>query len=222
MQGMWGAAMRNQWYADNRDLIKWGVLLQLANRFEAKRILQVAYYRSSAFGSLVIDGQERDLQEDVVAHFRNLRTIEKISSKVQVTVFDFLFQDRKNYEDEVFALLAWKERCIVFLDPDTGLQPPDNGPKPRKPKHEHVLASEATAVWTRMKPLDVLAFYQHQTNRNGQPWIKPKQCQLAKAIGVQVQEVKTAQASANPHSKQTVRLPQDVVIFYIQKPAATK
>jgi len=37
--------MRDKWYADNRDLVKWGVLLTLAERHAAKHILQVLYYR---------------------------------------------------------------------------------------------------------------------------------------------------------------------------------
>jgi hypothetical protein len=49
--------MRDRWYADNRDLIKWGVLLRLAGSFEPRRILQLGFYRPSEFGQLVIDGQ---------------------------------------------------------------------------------------------------------------------------------------------------------------------
>ena len=32
--------MRDRWYADSRDLIKWGVLLRLAESFDARRVLQ--------------------------------------------------------------------------------------------------------------------------------------------------------------------------------------
>jgi hypothetical protein len=80
--------MRDRWYADNRDLIKWGVLLRLAGSFDAPRILQLAFYRPSEFGQLVIDGEAHNIPEEVIAHFRNLRTIGSISSEVRVTVFD--------------------------------------------------------------------------------------------------------------------------------------
>ncbi len=48
--------MQDRWYGDNRDLIKWGVLLRLAATFEASRILQIVFYRTNTYGKLVIDG----------------------------------------------------------------------------------------------------------------------------------------------------------------------
>jgi len=59
-----------------------------------------------------------------------------------------------------------------------------------------------------MKPGDVFAFYQHQTNRAGQPWIPRKRGQLAGALGVPIQVVKVANGP---------RIAQDVVFFYFQK-----
>jgi len=37
--------VKDKWYGDKRDLVKWGILLTLAKMFSARRILQVAYYR---------------------------------------------------------------------------------------------------------------------------------------------------------------------------------
>lgn len=195
--------MRNRWYADNRDLIKWGVLLRLAGSFEASRILQLAFYRPSEFGQLVIDGQAHNIPEEVIAHFRNLRTIGSISSEIRVTVFDPVFEDRPTHLQAVLALLPafGRERCIVFLDPDTGLEP-------QNPSLDHVLNDEAGTIWTNMKNGDVFAFYQHQTNRAGQPWIEPKRSQLAEALQVQSDAIKIAQAPD---------IANDVVFFFIQK-----
>ncbi len=195
--------MRDVWYADNRDLIKWGVLLQLASIFEVGRVLQLAFYRPGEFGRLVIDGQEHEIPEEVIAHFRNLRTIGSLGSKVRVTVFDFVFQDRAAYLKAVLALLPAfaQERCIVFLDPDTGLES-------RTPSLDHVLASEARAIWDAMKAGDVFVFYQHQTNRAGKPWIEPKRGQLADALGVPTEAIKVASGLA---------IAQDVVFFYTRR-----
>ena len=169
--------MRDLWYADNRDLIKWGVLLRLALGFEASRILQLAFYRPSEFGQLVIDGQTHNIPEEVIAHFRNPRTIGSISSKIRVTVFDPVFEDRPTHLQAVLALLPafGRERCIVFLDPDTGLES-------RKPGPAHVLESELAAIWREMGPDDVLVLYQHQTNRDGTPWIESKKVQFEAAL----------------------------------------
>jgi len=97
--------VRDTWYADNRDLIKWGVLLRLAGIYRARRVLQLAYYRPAAFGQLIIDGQRCDIPEEVIAHFRNLRTITGIGSKVRVTVFDPVFQDRAVHQQAILAFL---------------------------------------------------------------------------------------------------------------------
>jgi hypothetical protein len=217
--------MRDEWYADNRDLVKWGVLLQLAGRFESGHILYLAFYRPSKFGPLVIDSQEYDLAEEVIAHFRDLQAIGGINSKVRLTVFDLPFHDRTAYLKAALTLVAsvGQERSIIFLDPDTGLQPSDNNrkpQKPRKPKLVHVLKPEVHAIWKAMKAGDVLAFYQHQTNRAGREWIKPKRNELANALAVPTAEIKIAKGSPVRLPKPTVNLPQDVVIFYTRKPAA--
>jgi len=196
--------MRDVWYGDNRDLIKWGILLRLAEFFKAGRILQYAFYRPSEFGCLIIDGQEHDIPECVITHFRNLRSIRSIGSKVRVTVFDPLFQNRPRYLEAAKSLLQTfpRERCIAFLDPDTGLEPA------RKPSLKHVLVSEAGAIWDAMKTGDIFVFYQHQTNRAGRPWIKAKQTQLAEAIGVSVKSVKVASGPS---------IAKDIAFFYAEK-----
>jgi hypothetical protein len=120
-----------------------------------------------------------------------------------VTVFDAVFEDRAAYLQAAVTLLGafGQERCIVFLDPDTGLEP-------RAPSLDHVLASEARAIWDAVKPGDVLALYQHQTNRAGRPWAEPKRDQLAGALGVPVQAVKTASGPG---------IAPDVVLFYTHR-----
>ena len=195
--------MQDRWYADNRDLAKWGILFRLAEAYKVRRILQLAFYRPSAFGRIVIDGRAKDLPAEVIAHFRNLRTISGIRSKARVTVFDCVFKDRGAYLEAVLALLPAyaRERCIVFLDPDTGLEP-------KNPGLEHVRDAEAGAIWKGMKKGDVFVFYQHQTNRSGQPWIEPKREQLAMALGVKRNAIRVAYAP---------EIANDVVIFFTQR-----
>ena len=195
--------MRDTWYADNRDLVNWGVLLRLAERFDAVRILHVAFYRESEFASLVIDGQQVDVPQSVIAHFRDLRAVAAMRSKVRITVFDPIFDDREAYLQSLTAIQTAfaRERCLVFLDPDTGLEP-------RNPGLEHVLAGEASVIWGNLKPGDVFAFYQHQTNRAGQEWIEPKRLQLAQALGVPLDVLKIATAPA---------IAQDVAFYFAQR-----
>lgn len=134
--------MQDFWYADKLDLIKWGVLLRLARRFDVGRILQIAFNpRTMELCRLLIDGDEHNVPPEVIAHFRNMRTIGSISSKTQVTVFDPIFQERDSHLKAVLTFLSafQQERCIVFLDPDTGLEPQRQHPKKREQRLEWVL-----------------------------------------------------------------------------------
>ena len=136
--------MRDKFFADNRDLVKWAVLHRLAEIFQAQRILQLAFYRQSEFANIIIDGQEYDIPQEVLAHFRDLRTIGNINSEIRVNVFYDLFEHRDSYLEAVKNFLSrfLQERCVLFLDPDTGLEP-------QHPSLDHVLESEAKAIWER-------------------------------------------------------------------------
>jgi hypothetical protein len=98
-----------------------------------------------------------------------------------------------------------QERCVVFLDPDNGLEPQNAG-------LQHVLETEARSIWEAVKPHDFFVFYQHQTNYAGQPWIEPKRLQLAGALGVPQQSLKIASGPA---------IARDVVLYYIQRAEQT-
>jgi len=162
--------VRDQWYGDNRDLVKWGVLLNLARDHAADRILQIAYFRPSEWARLEIDGRDSPMPEPVLRHFRDVRNIKNLSKNLRIEVVETPFVNRQEYSQAVLQAIARRhgaEACVVFLDPDTGLEP-------RKPNFKHVLDSELTEIWEHMPAGDVLVFYQHQTNRKGAPWIEPK------------------------------------------------
>jgi hypothetical protein len=182
-------------------LVKWAVLHRLAEIFQAQRILQLAFYRPSEFAKVIIGGQEYDIPQEVLAHFRDLRTIGNINSEICVNVFYDLFEHRGSYLEAVKDFLSKfkEERRVVFLDPDTGLEPPQNL------SLKHVTDLEAKSIWMALKPRDVFVFYQHQTNRAGQSWIEPKQRQLENALE---NSVKVACGLEIAH---------DVVFFYAQK-----
>jgi len=174
--------MRDKWYSDNRDLIKWSVLLHLSRRCKADRIIQIACYNASDYGEIDIDGESFPMPDEVISHFRSLGEVSRLTKHPKITVFDAAFEngDRNSYFEAAKNFIASfnKECCIVFLDPDTGLEPIGKASK------KHVLNSELKAIWDALPKGWLLVFYQHQTNKNGEPWIKPKQIQFAKAIGV--------------------------------------
>lgn len=222
--------MRDRWYGDNYDLVKWGILLKLADLYHASKIVQVAYYRP---GTIKIDsiagGEAKELGADpgrscispiadaVIKHFsRSLMEITRLSTKsVQIQVVNSVWSAECRasgaYIQNVKAereKLPTDSRCIIFLDPDTGLQPPND-----KRKLEHVLESELQQIWeTVVHVNDVLAFYQHKAPRNkkGKSWIKPKKDQFESALHL-------CNGGAGQAGGEAAT---DVVFFFAQKPDA--
>jgi len=200
--------MKDLWYGDNRDLIKWSVLFRLAQKYRAERILQIAYLTPSEFPQIIIDDQESDVAPEVIAHLRSIHNIKGMRSGARVEVHDCPLTDRAQYSEGVIEFISrfQREKCLVFLDPDIGLEP--NG----DPGLEHVLESEARTIWQSLKPEDVFVFYQHQTNRRGEPWIEEKKTQLEGALGVEPGFLKVAHRLP---PRRTIA--PDVVFYFGQK-----
>lgn len=196
--------MRDQWYSDNRDLIKWSVLLLLARKISADRIIQIAFLNPSEFGEVEIDGEHHLIPDEVLSQFRDIRGITGLSRKPLISVFDAPLHDRRVYLRSAIDYITsfGRERRIVFLDPDTGLEP--NGGANSK----HVRNDETREFWEAMSHGDLMAFYQHETNKAGKPWIEDKRIQFANAIGVPHGNVLVASAS---------KIAKDVVFFYVTK-----
>ena len=195
--------MRDRWYGDNRDLVKWGVLLTLAERFAAKHVLQVLYYRPTQWAQLELDGESVKLPPAVVAHFRQATTIVGIRCPATVEVIENLLDDRKGYQQAVIDRIRTRDQSpgIIFLDPDTGLE---SG----SPGLQHVLNNELADLWKHLKVGDVLVLYQHQTNYAGLPWIEPRKAQFERVLGVLPGTAKVARAE---------NIARDVALFYVQK-----
>jgi hypothetical protein len=58
-----------------------------------KHILQIAYLTESEFSKVCIDGQERDVPQEVRNHFRNVKNISRMETRegMTVRVFDQQF-----------------------------------------------------------------------------------------------------------------------------------
>ena len=116
---------------------------------------------------------------------------------------DDLFYDRAQYLRRILMQIRNlpKEPAIVFLDPDTGLEP-------KKPQLEHVLNTELRDIWHALRDDDLLVFYQHETNKAGQPWVEEKKTQFEKAIGLEPGGSKLAQGK---------EIARDVAFFFSQR-----
>ena len=194
--------MKDQWYADKRDLVKWAALFALAGDSAINNIVQIAYYTPSKFNKISIDGKERDILPEIISHFRNIHNTKNINSRINVIVYDkpFKHDTRATFHKELIGFLKKnKQKSIIFLDPDTGLAP-------KQPKDTHVKLNEVTLIWKELKQGDVLVFYQHRFRKKG--WDQDKREQLSGAIRVPINSIKIAKGQ---------QIVNDVVFYYIQK-----
>ena len=173
--------MRNQWYADHRDLVKWGTLLHLAAVHDLRSMIQIAYLTAdeapilitSELGETPVDGR-------VLDHFRNIHRISDLCGQdgPRVSVFDRSFSAHSRTEYTRAAIAAIKvlapRSAAVLLDPDTGL-----AEKPASSKH--VTSSEVTAFWSMLEPSDWLVLYQHAAREPD--WLQARHTSFAKACG---------------------------------------
>ena len=196
--------MRDKWYSDNRDLVKWSVLLILARRADADRIIQIALLNPSEFGQVEIDGESHETPRAVLSHLRDIQNVIGFFRHPRISVFDCILGDRANYLSAALNYVASfsHERCLVFLDPDTRLEPGGGGDA------KHVLNCEARSFWDALPQESVLVFYQHETNRARRPWIQEKRAQLSGALGISIEDVGVASG---------LTIAKDVVFFHASK-----
>jgi hypothetical protein len=205
--------MRDEWFGDNRDLLKWTILIEIARVYQCSRILQVLYRRPTNWGQIEFDGNRIEIPIDVIRHFRDCTSIHQLQCEPSIDVIVEEFNDHGQYLESILAFIgAWRNgRGIAFLDPDTGLQPENGTCKP-----EHVRSTDVPKIWNHLRSGDVLALYQHANRNKG--WREEKRKQFARELGFaepNYGRVKVAFALKQP--KGTGRLPVDVAFFFAQK-----
>jgi hypothetical protein len=155
--------MQGLWYGDKRDRVKWGALVHLANTKGIRCIVQVAYFRHGTDLKLQTEEGEVELPVQVWNHFSNLRHIERLgeATGLKIIVLDQLFDpgNRFDYINMICLHLEEinkeiKNRKIIFLDPDTGIEPENAKP-------EHVTKNDLREIWEKIGNGDLLAVYQH-------------------------------------------------------------
>jgi len=153
--------VRDTWYADQRDLVKWGTLVHIADRHSLAAIVQVAYLRSGMRGILLNGECEVPIPPAVWSFFREVNAVRRLGDFVhrQVVVIDtpFIPQRRRQYRQAVVeSVRNVASSKIVLLYPDTGIAP-------AKFSGKHVTSEDIEAVWEVLQSGDWLAVYQHQS-----------------------------------------------------------
>ena len=195
--------MRDQWYGDNRDLLKWGTLIHIARREQHSAILQVAMYRPNDELATLNSSRGRiEIPVEVIRHFRDVDVIHRLArtSGIRIEVFKSPFRDRSAYFEKVKRRIESLsgDSLVVLLDPDTGLAPQVAGP-------EHVTTHEVRLVFDVLKRGDALVCYQHA--RRQKDWRGDRRRAFTRALGVSSQEVEVFDSE----------LAKDVALFSVTK-----
>ena len=198
--------MRDCWYGDKRDIVKWGVLITLSHDYRIKTILWVVLYQSEPPQCKVlhIGNHDKQIPPEVWNHFRDIKQIKRLGRLcgLKIKVADQPWKsDRDGYFKDVVKEISGdaREPMIIFLDPDTGL----GGDK--KTTAKHVYQSELRTVFKAMRKRDCLVFYQHAQRRTD--WQKTTRNSFAKAIDLSPKDVRTACSE----------VAKDVVFFIVRK-----
>lgn len=157
--------MQGLLYGDRRDRVKWGALVHLANTKGIRCIVQVAYFRHVTDLNLQTDESEVPLPIQVWDHFSNLRHIESLgkATGLKIIVLDQYFEPtkRRYYINMIVSHIEEinkeiKGRKIIFLDPDTGIEPAKSSDP------EHVTKQDMENIWKKaLSQGDILVVYQH-------------------------------------------------------------
>jgi len=171
--------MQGLWYGDRRDRVKWGALIHLAKTRAITRIVQVAYYRDGTDPILETPEGRVPMPVQVWEHFSDLRNIERLAraTDTSIVVLDQPFQPLHRPEyiaSVVHRLTVVHSPKIVFLDPDTGIEPSAADP-------EHVAKTDLERIWAALLPNDVLAVYQHADHTG--TWLHERARKMTEACG---------------------------------------
>jgi len=119
--------MRDKYYSDNRDLVKWATLAHITSERGIQTILQVPYWRPEKVRPhFNFTGKRVAVSDKVWAFFRNIHSITRLGPKIGVSITvvetEFKPHQRDAYISEVKTKIEHARRPLaLFLDPDTGL-----------------------------------------------------------------------------------------------------
>jgi hypothetical protein len=160
-------------------LVKWGSIIKLANDNSLADILVIAYFRRSATPKLTKNGVPFVILPAVWKHFRDIDDIQRLASaeRLRIHMFKQPFSHRQRHQYVAGAVEAIskmdQKQKIVFLDPDTGIEP-------GTPNAKHVTSHDIEAYWGAISPMDWLVMYQHK-RQSEKGWLATTQNQFRQA-----------------------------------------
>ncbi len=185
--------MRNEWYGDKRDFLKWPSLLHLVQREGIRRIFQIAmctdagptYPEITTLDGQIVQCQAvTTLVADHFHHHNDLRGITALGGHLGINIvvwsYPFTHATRGRYFARVLAEIQASEtrtaRTVWFFDPDTGIEPSSGANK------KHVKLQELQDAFEAMQPGDCLVCYQHAKREIN--WRSQIRERLSKKLGI--------------------------------------
>ena len=209
--------MRDQWYGDNRDLLKWASLVTLARRHKVQAIIQIAMFRPN---EPKWQRGTRGFPAEVLDHFRKLENVHALGLATGVEILvckePFCNRDRPAGTQDAVRAAYFREarlklrgfqgkKIIAFLDPDTGLAP-------QKPEPKHVKESELKTIYEALKPGDWLALYQHAPRvKRADAWVTARRRKFARFLDLSTSPAKRVKTFC------ALQVAGDVVLYAVQK-----
>jgi hypothetical protein len=185
-----------KFYADDRDIIKWSVILSLADSYSIQNILYVAMMQKDGKNN---QGQVRTGNQpiisgcliNVIAHITNffknenkyinnnklalddIKRIKCISSGRKIHIVKKIYDD-DSYFSDVYKIIHCSNKCkrriICFLDPCSGLLPKTK--TKGKSKYDYVDRISLSYIYSLLCAgsfLIVFQFLKYKTNDMGRP-----------------------------------------------------
>lgn len=217
--------MKNQYFGDKRDIVKWSILDHIACRYEIRSIMQVALFRPDDVAGfkenrkqIFLNGQELEhkyISNDIfnfflgykqnndkadISHIKQLEG--SLSSKANIVVCTQLFNDRDSYfkyvSNEIVKQIELHERIIAFIDPDTGIEPDTRF------DFSHVTIEEIMMIFSLLSGGSILVVYQHARHESG--WVEASRQKCVEAVGSSI----CVDTYSSPYA-------HDVVFYVAQK-----
>ncbi len=167
--------MKNQYFGDRRDLLKYDLLCDVVESHGAQRLTYLPMLtpnNDSGEGNLKQADRRKHrpeifnfLKSSVEAGLRDIRQLRDLMPLLGISLMPYcddawFAQDRRReYFDAVPAEHLVKS--VVFFDPDTGLEPRSQSYMYRRGPEQYLLNSELLTVWNRASQDSVFVVYQH-------------------------------------------------------------
>ena len=118
--------MKDIWYGDNRDIVKWGGIVHLCSKTGIKFVLQIAYYRSHQWLEMSFDNDHVNIPPKVFRHFRSLEDIKRlgIDAGINIQVINKEFKGKIPDEIEDLVKLPGVGRKTANLVLIVGFEKP--------------------------------------------------------------------------------------------------